>query len=333
MNKSFIVFDKLNSVAFECHTLVSFNFENSDYLVYYLLKSNSKCGIFISKLVKEKEGQYSLFDISKTERDKLDGICYNVFVSLPSSFTADSDINKFVNDFCFNNNIIFLKNIPDLNDQLLCSNSNLSDSTLEYSEYVGSFYDAILPKVNILPPNSTLVWNLPSKNFEIRNFNTIDNNTTIPVEHGNSSLNFDSNNIIYPNFNGTTLSSQPVFKTYNESNDLGTSSINKESNSVVSNSNGGYTSSNINDTFNNSNVLPIFVTNSSYIDSNGSNYNYGLNVSNNNQKQVINNNQNSFEKVKKNAGFASNMYIIIGTVCFVLSLFIITIFIIFVNRL
>ena len=80
MNKSFIVFDKLNSVAFECHTLVSFNFENSDYLVYYLLKSNSKCGIFISKLVKEKEGQYSLFDISKTERDKLDGICYNVFV-------------------------------------------------------------------------------------------------------------------------------------------------------------------------------------------------------------------------------------------------------------
>lgn len=318
MNFNFNIYDKLNFVAFDCFSLVRFSFENNDYLMYYRLNDNAKCGIYTSRLIKNSDGSYAIFDISKDEKDKLDIIARNIFSSLPTSYSDGIDIDKLVNDFCFENKIIFSKQIPHLNDQFLCNNSLLADSSLEYCNFVKSFYDAVLPRVNILPLNSSIVWELPSSTVEKTQSDLISNTYS---------------------FNETTDNLSSVSYGISNSNSIGLGNIetiipitsvnNEQVLSTVSNSQDA--TLNVSGTVNNSNFK---YSNSSYDNNFSFNYNSSSNYGVQDNTSSGGGPELSTKKVlKKNAGFASNSYVIIGALCFILSAIVIIISIYLVKNL
>lgn len=345
MNRSFIVFDKLNSVAFDCYTLVSFNFENTDYLVYYLVKDDSNCGIFVSKLVKGTEDKYLLSDISNEEKTGLGDIPQNIFVKLPSSYSDGIDINKLINDFCSDNNIMFLKSIPKLEDQSLCKNSNLSDSTLEYSDYVKTFYDAIIPRVNISPTKTTtLVWELPSSSAQIEEVSPItDNNfseslgvgnigTIIPVTSNDYTPSLPLESTEDHSINNIAINQIPVTDTY-DFNSYGNSlNLDNEKNANISNSISN--EKNINVSNSTLNKQDTNISNNTSFEFNiPSEFNSQSFSYDNSSDSKVSNQLNNVKIPKESAGFVINSNIIIGTVCLILSSIIVAVSIFFVNRL
>lgn len=339
MNFNFNIYDKLNFVAFDCFSLVRFSFENNDYLMYYRLNDNAKCGIYTSRLIKNSDGSYAIFDISKDEKDKLDIIARNIFSSLPTSYSDGIDIDKLVNDFCFENKIIFSKQIPHLNDQFLCNNSLLADSSLEYCNFVKSFYDAVLPRVNILPLNSSIVWELPSSTVEKTQSDLISNTYSFNETTDNlSSVSYgtsNSNSIGLGNIEAiipiTSVNNEQVLSTVSNSQDA---TLNVSGTGNMINGMNNFDFQVFGDgTVNNSNFK---YSNSSYDNNFSFNYNsssnYGVqdNTSSGGGPELS---TNKTKVLKKNAGFASNSYVIIGSLCLILSAIVIIISIYLVKNL
>ena len=321
MNRSFFVVDKLNSVAFYCYSLVRVYFENSDYLMYYSPVNDLKCRIFTSKLIKNSDGNYVIVDISNDEKLKLSSVSQSIFVDLPKLYSDNVDINKLINDFCFNNHIVFSNESFNLNEQFFCSNSYLADSYLDYCNYVREFYVNILSRVVISPVKPSLVWNIPKNISDIKgidlpdNINVLDN--TVVTSGDVDAINFGINNQI-----------------------IGLGNVDKiipvafENSNYVLNQDSIKNSTNIDYSF----MKPFDFQISSDVSVNNSGFNYSnINNGYNNQDSVPVDRQQQIQsnkvKVLKKAGFASNSYIIIGTVCLILAAFILEISIILVKNL
>lgn len=332
MDKSFVVYDKLNSVAFYCYPLVRFYFDNSDYLVYYLPDGNSKCRIFTSKLIKSASGNFLIHDITDNEKSRLSNIPYSIVVSLPTSFSSGDDINKFFSDFSSNFGITFSSEIPKLSDQLLCPNSFFANSDLDYINDVISFYNVSLSKLNKLS-SSSFVWELPNSSYENKNAGTINSNFSSNTILGSDNFDFSYNT---NNFNNQSLglgnidSIVPI-------NDIALDS-NLNSN-IISDSN-SYSSLN---SYNYQ--LPVNSVDfsgkpnisSSSVFNHSSSYSYNTPVFNSqgipSGGDVSQLESNNVRVLKKNAGFASNSYIIIGTVCLILAAIVVGVSIVIVKNL
>ena len=336
MNINFVVVDNLNSVAFDCYSLVKFNFNNYNYLLYYLLDNNSKCNVFVSKLLQDSNGMYYISDISDAEKEKLEPVSKNIFAILPNSYSKGIDINKFINDFSFENNIIFSKEIPALNEQGLCSNSNLANSYLEYCNFVRSFYDTILPNVIISPSISSSVWNIPSSDVNetvsLNDYKLLNGNGDVDIKTENQSLDLKDNNSIIPgvsvsntSFDNSSTTSNSVIDNYKIMNPL---DFQPSNNTTLGNNYTSYNGySNTSNTNDNSNFGNVFSKdfNVPY------QYNNYQDSSSGGGNQVIQSNKTKV--LKKNAGFASNGYVIIGSICLILSAIIVAIAIILVKNL
>ena len=145
MSKSFFVVDKLNVVAKECFPLVRFNYDNSDYLIYYSASDNN-CDIFISKLLRNN-GKYIFDNVDSLE---IFSSLVRDILELPASYTKDLNIEQLFNDFSDNHNIEFVARFPILSDQEGYNISNLMNIDMEYIKDVNYFYSHALPKLKKL---------------------------------------------------------------------------------------------------------------------------------------------------------------------------------------
>ena len=329
MNKNFFVVDRFNSVVFSCTSLFRFNYNNFDYLVYYLVSNGENCNVFVSRLISH-DGIYYLIDISKEEKGFIGNIVHDAFVNLPTSFSKEAEVNGLVRKFMEEHNIVFSKDIPNMKEQSLLSNSCLVQSNLKYANYVKSLYDYICLSVDF-NFNNSLVWNLPSSDSNNMNFKTISNYNTLQDAQPSVSITTGFDNEQSQIGNQSIII--PISSTPSELNkNIGNSSISTSSsyNYIGTNS---YS-------FNQPDSLP-FNTNLQ-----GSNMNYGSNSYNGINYNFVSQNwddassggpslESNKVKVlnKKNAGFASNRYIIIGTVCFILAAIVIGLFIFSVRNL
>lgn len=307
MDNFFIVFDSLNSVAFQCYSLLRFNYNNDDYLIYYVSENDSNCKIYASKLFTNSSGICSLVDISNAEKNMLNDIIYKIIISFPSSYNKNVDIDEFVNNFSYSNNIVFSKNIPNLSEQVLCNNSFFANSDLKYISSVKSFYRYITSIINAHPSNS-LIWSIPKLlNTDV----IVDNNTNSGIV--SSSVN-DSCKAVQNTNENIPINITPISD----------ESINQDKTFIGNNSFNHFVS----DPFlnNNYNVMA-----SNFNISYENNFDSLKKDNFSNEKLPISN--NIVSTLQENAGFAINRYIIIGTVCFVLASIIVAIGIFFVNNL
>lgn len=318
MSREFVVVDKLNSVAFSCFSLVRFKLNNNDYLLYYFVGDGEKCNVFVSKIFSNSFNNYSLSDISLDEKQLIYNIIYSVFVTFPSSYSKDLDINRFVNDFTVNNNLIFLKEMPKFNEQSLLRNSFFATSECNYINYVRSFYDYILSNYNTSTVGS-MTWSIPS---------SIDDISTNRLDSVKESSNVNKNGLM-DNLDVIIPISGSEINTFS---DLGNVSTNSTSN-VFANFNKTYLlddlsrrdglNSSANDSFYPKKDLERY---------SASDFGFYYDPSMDDNNMYKNSIYNRFLDEKK-AGFASNHYIIIGTLCYVLAYIVVFAFIIIIKNL
>ena len=84
MNKKIIVQDKNNNIQKEADTIIKFNFENKDYLIYSIEENEENRQIFVSKLILNSEGKYFIDNILPEENGKLNNIVYNIVILTPT---------------------------------------------------------------------------------------------------------------------------------------------------------------------------------------------------------------------------------------------------------
>lgn len=315
MNNFFVSVDSLNSVAYNCYSLVAFNFSNSSYLIYYSPEEANKCKMFISKLNFVDENCYYISDIDNNDKEILNNIGYNIVVSFPSSYTKESDINKLFNDFEDKNCISFFDKVPLLNEQKLCRNSFLAHSNIDGIISIKSFYDKCLA---------------------IRSFNKKRDNL------------FLKNSISISDV-GKGFVSEAVGVSNNQISDLGNiSSIISIPNKNSAVQNDSNTSADINNTilkpFDFQIVGDPFINTPNFVSGNDNHssdfYSNQSDFNSDPTRQILytdgiknKSNDDNFSDLKKNAGFASSGYIIIGSICLVLAAIIVTISIVLVKNL
>ena len=263
MNKEFVLVDRLNSVAFQCFSLVKFRFNNIDYLVYYSYEGVNNCKVFTSRIIANGNNSYSLSELSNEEKNMIFHIIYAIVITLPSSYSKDLDISKIVNEFAMSNNIIFSKDIPSFGEQKLSNNSFFASSNADYLTFVRSFYNYVIPKV-LVSTRSNLVWSIPSSNGDT-SINRLDDNLDSRTTGNSVNNNMD---LIIP------ISGAEASSASNVNNEVGTYSFTD----------------------------------------------FGFNyVPTDQEDTLINKKNNNRLTEEKNAGFASNRYIIIGTICLILA--------------
>ena len=313
MNKEFIIVDRLNSVAFQCSTIVRFRFNNIDYLVYYSYENDNKCKVFASRIICNGNNKFSLKDITSDEKSRISNIVSVIIVTFPSAYSKNLDINKFVNDFTTTNNISFSKDIPNFEEQSLFVNSFFANSNIDYLNYVKSFYNYIISNANF-SNRSSLTWSIPSSEQGTL-INKLDNITessklnTMSTSNGNILI--DNLDVIIP-INGT------------DTKDVSNSGI---SVSLSSNSHDVLNKVDLSDNSSvNNNLNTVYSSND-----------FGFNYVPNNQENSLNTIKlkSSINKFvdKKKAGFASNVYIIIGTVSLTLASIVVAVAIIITKNL
>ena len=325
MSKSFFVVDKLNVVAKECFPLVRFNYDDSDFLIYYsILDENNKCDIFISKLLKSN-GIYKIENISLDFKNFFSSLVHDI-LEFPSLYTKDSDIDQLFTNFSEKHDIEFLARFPILGDQDSDNNFCLVNIDMDYITYVNYFYSNAIPKLKkrtyvekfvdsaesgpVQSDNS--VWPVPSSVSDavktgVSSGEVIDSD--IPAVATPNSTFFDGNvdyNQMY-NADNYSFMNNGVPNTFD---------VKENNNNIPNNSNllnGNFAYPNTNSYYSN-------VTTSAY-----DSYNSG----NLNNTPV----QNNMPLANQNAGYASSKYIIIGTICLILASLIVAASIVIVNRL
>lgn len=301
MNKNFVVIDRVNSVAFPSFPLFGFVYNNNDYLAYSLSLKEGLCKIFCSRIF-SNNGNYSIADIDSMEKNGIYDIVYNLFVIFPASYSKSGDYQIALNSYLNENNIHLINNNFDLGEQYLFSNSVFANSTEDYTYFVKSFYDLFMANSFSSTYNSS-VGSLPYSLYS-------------------------SGSIMFNNSNG--LNSYNADTNYTSSNSFANSNFGFDANSVSD------SSSRFNFVLSeNTAVNNVEPTTNSYAFNDNFNAQYDLNILDQDSSSSGGPSlaSNKIKILKKSAGFASNSYIIIGTLCLILAAIVVAISIIIVKSL
>ena len=114
MNKKIIVQDKNNNIQKEADTIIKFNFENKDYLIYSIEENEENRQIFVSKLILNSEGKYFIDNILPEEKGKLNNIVYNIVILTPTEAKKGIDGLLLINGLTDKFSVKLSTEIPEL---------------------------------------------------------------------------------------------------------------------------------------------------------------------------------------------------------------------------
>ena len=172
MNKSFILLDKTNNVQKNANTIIKFSLEGKDYLTYSIDENEQNKQIFVSKLIVNSEGKYFIEDISPEEKNKLSNIVYNIVILTPSNAQKGGIANDLIKELTEKFSLTFSLEIPDLNEQEYFSNCSIAITGKEFVEGAIKFYSENIkieqaPVVENITGNiNTPIWTIPSETTE-----------------------------------------------------------------------------------------------------------------------------------------------------------------------
>lgn len=346
MNKKIIVQDKNNNIKKEADTIIKFNFENKDYLIYSIEENEENRQIFVSKLILNSEGKYFIDNILPEEKGKLNNIVYNIVILTPTEAKKGIDGLLLINGLTDKFSVKLSTEIPELGEQEYYSNCSIAITSKILVEDAIKFYEENLAtntlngQTDVLTPT----WTLPIENtnpepvvtesasiesspitpnvepvvqnIPVNTLTTNDSLTPHVPETQNNNLegvisNLNENpNIIPTELNSNNIVPQSTTIDQQVSPQLAPSSSNQEPQAIQSN-----------------NQLVDNLPNPQ-IDKLGGNVAIVSDPSLENVGVAV---QPNVGKMKK-AGFAINKYIIIGTVCLLLAVAVVVVAYILIQK-
>lgn len=161
MNKDFIIEDKTNNLQKKASGIVKFNYENKDYLIYCIDENEKNQQIFVSRLILNSEGKYFIDNIMPEEKNKLNNIVYNMVIVTPSNAKKGMDSNELIKNLTEKNMIKISCDIPELNIQEYYPNCSMAITNKEFVTEAIKFYETNLKEEKIEVNNQTPSWTLP----------------------------------------------------------------------------------------------------------------------------------------------------------------------------
>lgn len=301
MNKSFVVFDKNSNLQKSANIIVKFNFEDCDYLIYSIDENNDNGQIFVSKLILNSEGKYFIDSITDEEKKKLSNLVYNIVIVLPSEESKGDSFKSLKNSFCEKFSFVFSSDIPEIGVQEYYSDCSIAITSKLLIDSAIKLYDDYLINTveNVI---DVPTWTAPTEVTAPVEASVVDNtdfsSVNVPVQDVIPSVELNTNvvepvptvaqfkeEVILPVQNNVV---QELDNASNIDNDIQSehekvSTLNVDTNPQLE-------------------KLAVVSDPSLGV--------MGVNVSNG---------QPNFAK-HKNAGFASNKYVIIGSICIVLAI-------------
>lgn len=347
MNKSFLLLDKNNNLQKNADIICRFTFDECDYLVYNIDENDENGQIFVSKLIFNSEGKCFIDTIAADEKNKLSNLVYNIVIILPSEakkgISFDSLIDNFKNKFL----VKFSNDIPDIDVQEYYSSSSIAVTSKILIDSAIKFYyeNLIVTKTEEIKQEEVPTWTAPVEvtspvetSVEVNKDNLVSSTPIVEVTSSNTLNNIPkldpTIDVILPveiptdaNIDSFVSSSSVVPVDQVSSNEMLDSVVapepvvevsdNKALVETVQNNTDDIQKEDV-DLFN-PQEKKIAVISDPSLNA------IGLDVN------VKSNQQPNIGKIK-NAGFASNKYVIIGSICLVLAIaVVVTVYVLITN--
>lgn len=227
MNKGITLLDKINNVPKLANTIIKFNYENKEYLIYSIDENEQNKQIFTSKLTSNSEGKYFIEDLLPEEKGKISNIIYNIIILTPTEYKKGNNANTLIENLSSKFSIKLSKDIPVLEVQEYYNNCSIAITSNELVEAALEFYDSNLKESTTSDKTLVPTWTIPteiaSPKVEIKEEivpvitkePSISNIDVLPSKmEGVNTLNNITNSEIISN---TTTNPMPVEPTVNES--------------------------------------------------------------------------------------------------------------------
>lgn len=165
MNKKFIIMNKNNNTQMQASSLVKFNFNNKDYLVYFIDENEENKQIFVSRLILNSEGKYFIDNIMPEEKAKLSEIVYNIVILIPTNNQKGEPADKLLSSLTEKYALLLSNDIPTLGEQEYYNNCSIAITSKELVALAEVFYNTNL-KVEepVLKTSEVPTWEIPSSN-------------------------------------------------------------------------------------------------------------------------------------------------------------------------
>lgn len=164
MNKSFTVLDKNRNIQKKADTIIKFNLENKDYIVYSIEESEQNRQIFVSKLILNSEGKYFIESILPEEKAKLSTIVYNIVILTPTEAKKGTEASSLINGLIEKFSIDLSPEIPDLLEQEYFNNCSIAITNKVLVEDAIKFYDENLINNGESNQSKVPTWTIPTEN-------------------------------------------------------------------------------------------------------------------------------------------------------------------------
>ena len=165
MNKNFIIMNKNNNTQMQVSSLVKFNFNNKDYLVYFIDEKEKNKQIFVSRLILNSEGKYFIDNIMPEEKAKLSEIVYNIVILIPTNNQKGESADKLLSSLTEKYTLSLSNDVPTLGEQEYYNNCSIAITSKELVALAEVFYNTNL-KVEepVLKTSEVPTWEIPSSN-------------------------------------------------------------------------------------------------------------------------------------------------------------------------
>ena len=165
MNKNFIIMNKNNNTQMQASSLVKFNFNNKDYLVYFIDENEENKQIFVSRLILNSEGKYFIDNIMPEEKAKLSEIVYNIVILIPTNNQKGEPADKLLSSLTEKYTLSLSNDVPTLGEQEYYNNCSIAITSKELVALAEVFYNTNL-KVEepVLKTSEVPTWEIPSSN-------------------------------------------------------------------------------------------------------------------------------------------------------------------------
>lgn len=160
MNNKFIL--NANGTKKEAEFIIKFNLENKDYLIYCTEENENNKQVFVSKLTLNTEGKYFVDDITTEEKNKLNGVVYNIVILTPNEAKKGLDAKSLIDKLTMDNKLTLSVEMPLLNEQTYYSNCSIAITSRQLVEEAIDFFKTNLtPKVEV-PVQEVPTWSIPT---------------------------------------------------------------------------------------------------------------------------------------------------------------------------
>ncbi len=163
MNTNFNVLDKVNNTEKKASAIVRFKSEDKEYLIYSIDENEQNRQILVSRLIKNSEGKNYIENITDEEKSKLNNIVYNIVILLPSEFQKGADAKTIISDFSTKYSVTLTKDNLDLLEQEYYSNCSIAITNSELVNTALNFYQQYLENSEVQVNNSIPTWTMPTE--------------------------------------------------------------------------------------------------------------------------------------------------------------------------